>query len=115
MKIKDEMLTCGSFQVNDGTQTRFWEDTWVGQTPFKYQFPSIFNIAHDPHASVASVMSDENYNISFRRALVDDKLREWMELLSKINNVTLDQGRGMFRWDLNTNGIFSVRLMYLIW
>jgi hypothetical protein len=64
---------------------------------FKHQFPTIFNIAHDPHATVASVRSDEHYNISFRRALVDEKLREWLELIGKINNITLDQGRDMFR------------------
>jgi hypothetical protein len=59
-----------------GFKSDFWEDTWVGNNPFKRQFPTIFNIAHDPHATVASVMSDEHYNISFRRALVDDKLHE---------------------------------------
>jgi hypothetical protein len=40
-------------------------------------------------------MSDEHYNISFRRALVDKKLQEWLELIGKINNVTLDNGRDM--------------------
>jgi hypothetical protein len=59
-----------------GFKSDFWEDTWVGNNPFKRQFSTIFNIAHDPHATVASVMSDEHYNISFRRALVDDKLHE---------------------------------------
>jgi hypothetical protein len=42
-------------------------------------------------------MSDEHYNISFRRGLVDDKLQEWLELIGKINNVTLDQGRDMLK------------------
>jgi hypothetical protein len=42
-------------------------------------------------------MSDEHYNISFRRALVDDKLYEWLKLTGKINNITLNQGRDMFR------------------
>jgi hypothetical protein len=97
MKIKELVLSCGSFMVKDGTQIRFWEDTWVGITPLKQQFPTIFNIAHDPHATVASVMGGEQYNISFRRALVDDKLREWLELMGKINNVSLDNGRDMFR------------------
>jgi hypothetical protein len=59
MKIKDIVLSCGSFMIRDGTQIRFWEDTWVDDNPFKRQFPTIFNIAHDPHATVASVMSDE--------------------------------------------------------
>ena len=55
MKIKEEVLACGSFQIKDGKQTRFWEDTWVGQRPFKEQYPSIYNIACQPHASVECV------------------------------------------------------------
>ena len=35
MKIKEEVLACGSFEIKDGKQTRFWEDTWVGQRPFR--------------------------------------------------------------------------------
>jgi hypothetical protein len=53
-------------------------------------------------------MSDEHYNILFRRALVDDKLQKWLKLIGKINNVTLDQERDMFRCDLNTTGTFLV-------
>jgi hypothetical protein len=65
----------------------------VDMTPLKQQFSTIFNIAHDPHAIVVSVMGGEQYNISFRRVLVDDKLREWLKLIGKINNVSLDNGR----------------------
>jgi hypothetical protein len=28
MHIKDEVLSKGTFEVKDGTNTRFWEDTW---------------------------------------------------------------------------------------
>jgi hypothetical protein len=52
---------------------------------------------YNPPATVARVMSDEHYNILFRRALVDDKLQKWLKLIGKINNVTLDQERDMFR------------------
>jgi hypothetical protein len=58
-------------------------------------------------------MSDEHYNVSFRRALVDVKLREWLELIDKINNVSLDQGRDMFRCNLNRTDTFSLHSMYL--
>ena len=61
MKIKDEVLTYGSFHVKDGIKTRFWEDTWAGITPFKFCYPSIYNIARNPHASVADVMSTQNH------------------------------------------------------
>jgi hypothetical protein len=29
MHIKDEVLSKGYFNINDGTSTRFWEDTWL--------------------------------------------------------------------------------------
>jgi hypothetical protein len=35
MKIKELVLSCGSFKIRDETQIRFWEDTWVGNNPFK--------------------------------------------------------------------------------
>ena len=100
MKIKEEVLACGSFQIKDGKQTRFWEDTWVGQRPFKDQYPRIYNIARRPHASVASVLSSEPLNILFRRALVDEKLQEWFDLVAKITNINLVEGRDHFRWNL---------------
>jgi len=76
MKIKEEVLACGSFEIKYGKQSRFWENIWVGQRPFREQYPSIYNIDRQPHASVASVLSSEPLNISFRRALVDEKLQK---------------------------------------
>jgi hypothetical protein len=72
--LKSLFYSTESFKIRDVTQIIFWKDTWVGNNLFKHQFPTIFNITHDPHATVARVMSDEHYNISFRRGLVDDKL-----------------------------------------
>ena len=113
MKIKEEVLACGSFEIKDGKQTRFWEDTWVGQRPFKEQYPSIYNIARQPSASVASVLSSDSLNISFRRALVDEKLQEWLDLVAKITNINLVEGSDHFRWNLHKYGVFTVRSMYL--
>ena len=113
MKIKEEVLACGSFEIKDGKQTRSWEDTWMDQRPFKDQYPRIYNIARRPHASLASVLSSEPLNISFRRALVDEKLQEWLDLVAKITNFNLVEGRDHFRWNLHNDGIFTVRSMYL--
>ena len=83
----------------------------MGQRPFKDQYPTIYNIAHQPHASIGSVLSSEPLNISFRRALVDEKLQEWLELVANITNINLVEGRDHFKWNLH--GIFTVRSMYL--
>ena len=76
MKIKDEVLAKGSFEIKDGSKARFWEDTWVGEVPFKVKYPSLFNVVRDPHAMVAKILASRPLNLSFRRALVDNKLVE---------------------------------------
>jgi hypothetical protein len=64
----------------------------VGVMQFKDRYPSLFNIVRDPHATVAKVLSTQPLNIYFRRALVDNKLVEWHDLVVPISNVTLVEG-----------------------
>ena len=113
MKIKDEVLANGSFIIKDGCQTRFWDDTWAGDLSFKVKYPLIYNIARDPHASVAHVMASRPLNISFRRVLVDNKLVEWQNLVAQIVNVELVDGSDTFRWNLTKFGLYTVRSYYL--
>ena len=84
MKIKDEVLTNGTFLIKDGSATRFWEDTWVGNMSFKDRYPSLYNIMGDPHAMVAKIMASQPFNISFRRTLLGPKLRDWSNLVAQI-------------------------------
>jgi len=45
--IKDEVLANGSFDIKDGTNTRLWDDIWVGDKPLKVKYPSLYNIVRD--------------------------------------------------------------------
>ena len=38
MHIKEEVLAKGCFLIKDGTNTRFWDDTWVGDKPLKHRY-----------------------------------------------------------------------------
>jgi hypothetical protein len=38
MNVKDTFLGFGHFNVKDGSQTRFWVDTWLGNKPLKDKF-----------------------------------------------------------------------------
>jgi hypothetical protein len=80
MKIKDEDFPNGSFIIKDGSKIRFWDDVSEGQVSFKDKYPSIYNVVCDPHTTVAKVMATRPFNLSFRRALVDNKLVEWQTL-----------------------------------
>ena len=64
MHIKDEVLANGSFHIKDGTNTRFWDDTWVGDKPLKVIYPSLYNIVRDPRATVSKVFTTKPLNIS---------------------------------------------------
>jgi len=70
MNIKDTFLKLGHFNVKDGSQTRFWVDTWLGNKPLKYKFPALFNIVRRKQDTIATVLSSPELNISFRRNLV---------------------------------------------
>jgi hypothetical protein len=57
MHIKNEVLSLGSFVIKDGTNVRFWDDTWIREKPLKIQYPNLYNIAREPHATISKIMA----------------------------------------------------------
>ena len=74
MGVKESFLSLGFSRLKDGNQIWFWEDTWLGNHPLKTQYPTLYNIARRKQAKVAEVLSTAPLNVSFRRALVGNKL-----------------------------------------
>jgi len=114
MNVKTEFMRYGRFNLMDGTQTRFWEDTWLGNQPLSVRFPALFNIVRRKHDSVATVLSSIPLNVSFRRALVGNNLRSWNQIVSSLHDVKLQAGRDVFVWTLHSSGEFSVRSFYAV-
>ena len=112
MNVKTEFMRYGRFNLMDGTQIRFWEDTWLGNQPLGVRFPALFNIVRRKHDSVATVLSSIPLNVSFRRALVGNNLRSWNHIVSSLHDVKLQAGRDVFVWTLHSSGQFSVRSFY---
>ncbi|WVZ96211.1 hypothetical protein U9M48_041878, partial [Paspalum notatum var. saurae] len=112
MELKDEFLGLGSFSVGEGTQVRFWEDTWSGNQPLKRLYPSLFNIVRNKGASVAEVMGSVPLNVSFRRGLYGVRLQAWNELVGRVLNIDLSEEKDSFKWGLSKLGVFTVKSMY---
>ena len=55
------------------------------------------------------VLSTNPLNISFRRALVGDKLRMWLELVALLVNVNLTDPEDSWEWEL-VKTVLSVKL-----
>ena len=85
----------------------------MGQKPLREQYPSLYNVVRQPHNTVAEVMQTTPLNISFRRSLVGDKLRDWLQLVASLTNINLRVGTDHFKWQLTKSGQFTVRSMYL--
>jgi hypothetical protein len=110
MEVKDLVLQRGRFRVQDGSQTRFWEDLWLGKDPLMVKYLSLYKIVRKKNMSVAQVLSTTPLNVSFRRALVGDSWDKWLELVGNVLMVNLNDCKDSFIWTANKN--FSVKNMY---
>jgi hypothetical protein len=74
MKVKEEFLLMGKFDLGDGSQVCFWEDSWISSHPLKMLFPTL-QYCEKKSASIRSVMSTIPLNVAFRRSLMGVNLQ----------------------------------------
>ena len=114
MKVKDEFLGLGTFEVGAGNQTRFWEDIWTNNKPLKEQFPSLYNIVRRKNSLVSDVIRSSHLNLSFRRPIVGVKFTEWQLMMAQLSMVRLGDEHDKFKWGAHKTGVFSVWSMYAL-
>ena len=113
MKVTRDFLRFGTFLIKDGSQVRFWEDSWLGNSPLCDQYPQLYNIVRKKQDTVADVLSTQIPNLSWRRDLIGNKLVMWNNLVSRLSTIVLSQERDEFKWNLDQTGVFSVKSHYL--
>jgi hypothetical protein len=113
MKVKDDFFERGSFNVGNGESIRFWEDTWLGDTPLAHQYSSLYNIVQRKQVSLANVMAQVTLNIGFRQTLSGSRADRWIHLVQRLMNVYLTTQPDTFTWKLTTSGSFTVKSLYL--
>src|SRR6266536_4971023 len=63
MRTKDLFFRRVKFLVGNGMSTRFWEDTWLGETPLAIQYPSLYNIVQRKEDYVGTVLQSAPLHI----------------------------------------------------
>jgi hypothetical protein len=86
----------GKFDLDDGSQVRFWEDSWIRSRPLKSLFPAFYNIVRRKNASVRSVMSTISLNVAFRRSLTGVNLQAWHNVVVMVANIQLTNQKDRF-------------------
>ena len=87
MKVKEKFLSLGKFDLDGGSQVRFWDDSWIRPRPLKYPFPALYNIVRKKSASVRTMLSMTPLNMAFRRTLVGVNLQAWHKVVVMVADV----------------------------
>jgi hypothetical protein len=86
--------------------TRFWGDSWLGDTPLASQYPNLFNIVQTKNVMVSEELSQAPLNIRFNRTLTRDKRDSWISLVRRLMDVHLTDKPDSFKRRLITTGVF---------
>jgi hypothetical protein len=57
MEMKDQFMNLAIFNLKDGSQIMFWEDTWLGKYSLCSQYPNLYNIICKKHATVLTSLA----------------------------------------------------------
>ncbi|GKF76615.1 hypothetical protein Tco_0229085, partial [Tanacetum coccineum] len=97
-------------RVRNGSNTRFWLDSWILNTPFSVRFPRIFALETIKDISVASKWNASSFDASFRWLVRDGaENHQWLEMILMLDTVILSSSRDRWSCDINGDGVFRVK------
>ena len=104
-----------TFKVGNGARTRFWRDTWCGDSPFKTVFPDLYGIARDKEAFLAAHLQLRNdsihWELNFIRAAHDWELESFSTFFDLLYLAkVLGQGEDKIFWKASSTKEFKFRL-----
>jgi hypothetical protein len=112
MATKNFLFCYGTFSIKAGSQICFWEDSWLGNSPLREQYPALYSIVHHKSDTIALVMASSPLDVTFRRDLIGPTLVAWNALLQRLESIQLSTGPDEFCWNLHPDGKFSVGSLY---
>lgn len=73
MKTKVTFFNKRKFIIGDGRTTRFWDDTWLGETPLALQYLTLYNIVQRKDSFVSTILGFVRLNIKYKWVLVGER------------------------------------------
>ncbi|GJX90518.1 RNA-directed DNA polymerase, eukaryota [Tanacetum coccineum] len=105
-----DLISRCRIRVGNGSNTRFWLDSWILNTPLSVRFPRIFALETIKDISVASKWNASSFDASFRRLVRDGaENHQWLEMILMLDTVILSSSRDRWSCDINGDGVFRVK------
>ncbi|KAL4554959.1 hypothetical protein LXL04_037569 [Taraxacum kok-saghyz] len=96
--------------VHNGENTKFWNHVWCGGNFFALMFPRLYALASNKRAMVADYRANGEWNFQWRVTIRSGAIQEQLDhLLLQLEMVHFQGGQDAWRWDLSTDGMFSVK------
>ncbi|KAJ0727756.1 putative RNA-directed DNA polymerase [Helianthus annuus] len=100
--------------VGNGSNTLFWLDLWIGNTPFHIRFPTLFSLERLKMCYVSDriirvgggLHTSWDWTRPFEQ---DQEIAEFSELTDLLISVSISENQDVLRWGLDTSAVFSVR------
>nr|GEZ03488.1 hypothetical protein [Tanacetum cinerariifolium] len=104
------LLSHAKLKVGDGTNTSFWNDVWLAESPLNLCYPRLFTLEDDKLVSVSDKLQAPSLSDSFQRpprgGIEDSQLTS---LAQDLAVVVLSSKKDRRVWSLNFSGLFSVK------
>lgn len=111
IKVKDLYMLGSKILVNNGNIARFWEDKWLYERSLALMYPDLYSICNDKNLVVKDCR-DRHWDLSFRRWLSSDQIRNWNLIKQKADEFDFKNLMDKVQWGLTGNGLFSVSSLY---
>ncbi|KAI5003541.1 hypothetical protein ZWY2020_030701 [Hordeum vulgare] len=100
------------WKIGNGDHISFWHDIWAGNCSLKVRFWNLFDICNQQDCTVSQVWNGTSLRLSFRRCVDNNGTDEWNNLTDFINFFCITNVHDTPIWELESNGIYSVRSFY---
>ncbi|GKA77246.1 RNA-directed DNA polymerase, eukaryota [Tanacetum coccineum] len=105
-----DLLSQMKKKVGNGSNTLFWKDSWITDSPLMHIYPRLFALECNKHTTVADKFRDISLTHSFRRAPRGGLEEEqYLSFVDKVDSVILPNSNDRWVWSIDSSGEFSVK------
>ncbi|XP_076931545.1 uncharacterized protein LOC143596728 [Bidens hawaiensis] len=99
--------------IGSGSDSMFWIDNWIGESPLNDQFPLLFKLKHMKGCKVGDKLVIYERELCgvwswYRQLVSTDEINEFRQLLILCSGATVGDGIDRLIWALDGSGDFSI-------